>query len=283
MYNKKCKVKLYSLVKGSDFMGRPPKIPYDEIPKMKFGKLKPIRMMNFGSGRTTWLCKCDCGKELEVTQKSLTTGNTTSCGCSRIENSGRRTHGHCDSKVYVIHQDMKRRCYNPSDKAYKWYGAIGVKVCDEWLNNFQAFYDWMLNNGYDENAEFGECTIDRIDPSGNYEPSNCRIITLQEQQSNRKDTIKITENGETHTLSEWARILGVSRTTLQRRMRDYGMSLMEAAEHNGEKLNRNCIRITYNGKTKSLLQWCKELEIPYSTAKARYKRGKTAEGIFKKK
>ena len=57
-------------------MGRPPKIPYDEIPNMKFGKLKPIRMMNFGSGRTTWLCKCDCGKELEVSQKSLTTGNT---------------------------------------------------------------------------------------------------------------------------------------------------------------------------------------------------------------
>lgn len=86
-------------------MGRPPKIPYDEIPKMKFGKLKPIRMVNFGNGRTTWLCKCDCGKEVEVLQKSLTTGNTTSCGCSRKENNGRKTHGLCNSRIYVIHQD----------------------------------------------------------------------------------------------------------------------------------------------------------------------------------
>ena len=112
-------------------MGRPPKIPYDEIPNMKFGKLKPIKMMNFGSGRTTWLCKCDCGKELEVSQKSLTTGNTKSCGCSRIENNGRRTHGHCDSRVYTVYNDMIRRCYKENDKAYKWYGAIGIKVCDE--------------------------------------------------------------------------------------------------------------------------------------------------------
>lgn len=262
-------------------MGRTPKIPYDEIPNMKFGKLKPIRMMNFGSGRTTWLCKCDCGKELEVSQKSLTTGNTKSCGCSRIENSGRRTHGHCNSRVYIVYMDMIRRCYKENDKAYKWYGAIGIKVCDEWLNDFAKFYNWMLDNGYDENAERGTCTLDRIDPNGDYEPNNCRIITIQEQQRNRKDNILITENGETHTLTEWAEILGVSRMTLKRRMDNYGMSLFEAASHNGEHLKCNCIRIAYMGQTKSLFRWCKDLSISYDKAIRKYRKGLPADEVLK--
>ena len=84
------------------------------------------------------------------------------------------------TRLYKIFSGMKNRCYNPNNQHYKWYGGKGVTVCDEWLGEkgVQSFIEWALNNGYEENL-----SIDRIDPSGNYEPSNCRWVTMSENSS----------------------------------------------------------------------------------------------------
>ncbi len=80
---------------------------------------------------------------------------------------------------------MKERCYSPSCKEFKWYGARGIHMCEVWLNDFAAFRDWALANGYSD-----ELSIDRIDNDGNYEPTNCRWATMKEQCSNRRNSPK---------------------------------------------------------------------------------------------
>lgn len=93
---------------------------------------------------------------------------------------------------------MRCRCNNPKDKAYKYYGAKGVKVCAEWEHDYGAFRDWALANGYDPNAKFQECTIDRINPFGNYEPSNCRWVDIATQGRNKRTNyVKQNNNAET--------------------------------------------------------------------------------------
>lgn len=116
------------------------------------------------------------------------------------------------SRIYAIWNGMKARCYVKSQGEYKHYGAKGIKVCDEWLYDFMAFYTWAINNGYSD-----ELSIDRIDYKGNYEPSNCRWATNIEQGNNRSNNIHLSFNKETHTIAEWSRIVGIKPATLQYR------------------------------------------------------------------
>ena len=116
--------------------------------------------------------------------------------------------------LYSVWINMKGRCYNPNDKSFKDYGGRGIRVCDEWINNFIAFYEWSMTNGYKKNL-----SIDRIDVNGNYEPSNCRWATIDVQSNNKRNTIFIEFNGKPYVLSELAKITGVKRCTLYSRYR----------------------------------------------------------------
>lgn len=118
---------------------------------------------------------------------------------------------------------MKQRCYNSNTIRYKNYGGRGVTVCDEWKNDFTAFYNWAMANGYKN-----ELTLDRIDVNGNYEPSNCRWATPKEQSNNKTNNVKIEISGVTHTMSEWAEISGVSMSTISARIKRYGWSAEKA-------------------------------------------------------
>lgn len=121
--------------------------------------------------------------------------------------------GTIGSRLYMIWNTMKQRCYVKSSTSYKRYGAKGITVCDEWRNSFYAFRDWALANGYSD-----ELTIDRIDSRGNYEPTNCRRATYKEQANNTSKNIKFTYNGETHTIPEWSDIVGINAMALRYRI-----------------------------------------------------------------
>ena len=117
---------------------------------------------------------------------------------------------------------MLRRCYSANQKGFQNYGGRGIAVCDEWRNSFDAFL-----------SDMGErpdgASLDRIDTNGNYEPSNCRWATPKEQAHNRRSNIYITHNGVTMIANDWAKHLGMARTTFFRRLQD-GWSTTEAIE-----------------------------------------------------
>lgn len=112
---------------------------------------------------------------------------------------------------YNNYRCMKSRCYRPKDPSYKYYGGRGIKVCDEWLN-IENFEKWVKEHPYFEGA-----TLDRINVDGDYEPPNCRWATMVEQDNNRRNTLYIEWNGENHTISEWAKITGLNRSTISNR------------------------------------------------------------------
>lgn len=142
------------------------------------------------SGGYRWFCKCDCGNTFTTTSASLRYGSTQSCGCERkkhlYNNPPHKTHGMSQSRLYHIWQGMKNRCYGPSHNRFMSYGGRGIAVCEEWKNDFLSFKKWAYANGYDETAERGKCTIDRIDVNGNYEPSNCRFVDMRVQRANQR-------------------------------------------------------------------------------------------------
>lgn len=109
---------------------------------------------------------------------------------------------------------MKSRCLNSNDKRYERYGGRGIKICDDWKNDFEMFYRWAITNGYKENL-----TIDRIDTNGNYEPSNCRWITTYQQNRNYSKNHNITYNGITKCVSDWADYFNINRTTVLYRLK----------------------------------------------------------------
>ena len=145
----------------------------EEAPPIQWRKYKK-RMVH---------CICDCGKTTTVRLEYLRSGHTKSCGCKSVDTlvSHRKTHGLTGTRLYRIWAGMLNRCRNKNVKSYKHYGAKGVRVCKEW-HKFEPFYNWAIKNGYRS-----DLTIDRVDPYGNYEPSNCRWIPKGEQARNRRN------------------------------------------------------------------------------------------------
>lgn len=112
---------------------------------------------------------------------------------------------------------MMARCYKPDAAKYDIYGGRGISVCDEW-HDYLTFRNWAYANGYDKDAPSKACTIDRIDSNGNYCPENCRWTDWNTQVNNRRACKYITIDGVTHDLSEWGRIMGISKSTIHGRL-----------------------------------------------------------------
>lgn len=175
----------------------------------KFGKLTVIKALEERhKGKIVWLCKCDCGNYTNVMSSNLRPnskiGGTNSCGCAKIEQHTK--HNLSNTKLYKTLVAIKSRCKNPQNPSYKAYGGRGITLCDEWdgENGYERFYNWAMENGYKDGL-----SIDRINNDKGYTPENCRWVTQKQNTNNTRNCKRVTIEGETHTLSEWADIKGI--------------------------------------------------------------------------
>lgn len=213
-----------------------------DITGQKFNRLTAIRCVGKDKHNyALWEFKCDCGKTIVARGKYVRNGNTKSCGCYNIDSIKARNkiihrkHGETHTKLFHIWTGMLTRCNNKNAINFHDYGAKGVSVCEEWAKDFIKFRDWALENGYSP-----ELTIDRRDFNGNYEPDNCRWITMKEQQRNRSSNKLITYKGETHCMVEWAEIVGIKYDILQKRLNNPNYSVERALTEPPRPRKKSC-------------------------------------------
>lgn len=178
---------------------------FKNVAGKQFGKLtalyveKPPHIKK--TKHTYWLCKCDCGNTRHVPLYRLTSGEVTSCGCVKPP-IGITTKYH---RLYALYSSMIARCENQKSPSYKCYGRKGISICEEWRTDFRKFLNWSLSNGYNDSL-----SIDRIDNTKGYSPSNCRWVTMHEQANNKSNNVLYEHSGITHTMAEWCDILDFS-------------------------------------------------------------------------
>ena len=165
-------------------------------------------------------CLCECGQEKIVNGFYLLGNRVKSCGC--LKHKGTHfTHGLGKPDTFSHWVNMKTRCLNKNNVKYKNYGGRGITICDEWLS-FENFHYWTINNGFNK-----DLTLERIDVNGNYEPSNCTWITMEQQAKNKRNSKIITYNGLTMNVAEWSKYLGLGRETVRERLKN-GWSIKDA-------------------------------------------------------
>ncbi len=164
------------------------------------------------SGCIVYKCLCECGNVKNINGKLLRSGETKSCGCLNYDNHFK--HGKRHTRLYNIFSKMKTRCYKTYDTHYKDYGGRGIKICDEWLNDFMSFYNWAYENGYNDTL-----TIDRIDNNKGYSPDNCRWVDMKTQNNNTRNNAYYTYNGKTRTLKQWAEEYNLNYAKMKNRRR----------------------------------------------------------------
>lgn len=189
---------------------------------IRYGRLtaiSPIRKITRGRPKVWWLCKCDCGNPTEVESGCLSNGNTASCGCLLSESTRKRftKHGHSPagkhSSEYSSWSQMKSRCAGSSEHNLRLYKNRGIKVCDRWLHSFENFLADMGKKPSPKHS------IDRIDGSKGYEPSNCRWATTKQQANNTRTNLILEINGEKMTAAQAGEKFSMNSDCIIRRIR----------------------------------------------------------------
>lgn len=218
---------------------------YVDISGKRFGKLTAIKPIGQDKSRSMiWECICDCGGIKHTTYTRLRRGECLSCGCLQRESTGNacRKHGGYNTKLYKVWSSMKQRCMNSNNNRYSDYGGRGITVCKEWMD-FTPFKTWAFENGYNSSL-----TLDRIDNNKGYSPQNCRFVTQAIQAKNKRSNHLITFDGETKTVTEWSKYVGMNESALFTRLQR-GWSIERAltqpvqarkkADTNGDHNNDN--------------------------------------------
>ncbi len=185
-----------------------------DLTEQRFGRLIAKSIVGKQNRYVLWLCHCDCGSIIHMTSRRLISGNTQSCGCFRRDATRQRytTHGLRRAPEYQTWANMLIRCKR-DDKNAKWYRERGIAVCDRWLTDFQAFYDDMGPRPSPQHS------IERKNNALGYSPENCCWATAIDQNNNRRNNRFLTFNGKTQTVTQWAREIGVTYSTISNRLR----------------------------------------------------------------
>lgn len=173
---------------------------------------KKIGSQDNRSARWLWLCDCGttCVRKPESVRASYKAYGKVGCGCRRNMKGGKKnkTHGLSRTRLYDVHRQMMRRCYNTNSKDYPGYGGRGIKVCAEW-HNIHKFFDWAVESGYKKGL-----TIERVNVNGNYSQSNCTWVPNPMQGKNTRRVRYLGFSGKRLSLSDWARLTGISVRTI---------------------------------------------------------------------
>lgn len=223
---------------------------FKDLTGEKYGKLTVIsRAENIVVANNLqyacWNCLCDCGGNVIVKTSDLKRGHTQSCGCLQKERVSKvnTKHGGSFDRLYVsVWANMIQRCTNPKNAFYSDYGGRGIKIYGGWYD-YANFRQWALENGYDENADYMQSTIDRIDSNGDYSPENCRIADIKTQSRNTRTNINLFVDGCKICLLDLARSLDISYDTARkwyhdRNFRTYEQFKNRAAQIRGGKKPR---------------------------------------------
>lgn len=233
----------------------------ENLTGQKFNRLTVLSRSaeNSSAGKVQWLCKCECGTETLVVSQHLKNGNTKSCGCRRVEATrqnglNRTTHGMTGTPEYKAWQNLRDRCYNEDAQQFRNYGGRGIRVCERWLNSFENFYADMGPRPSPEHS------IDRRENNGDYEPSNCRWATPEEQGNNKRTNVYHELSGAFLTAPQIARQAELSTSTISSRLSRYGMTPDEAID---KGVGRHLYEV--GGRTLNISELAKEFSIPYGT------------------
>lgn len=188
---------------------------HTDLKDKKIGRLTVVERVGVDRYRhVLWKCTCSCGGEKVVIASNLIREFTTSCGCLMLETRGKagKTHGMSKTKIYSVWRAMIQRCYNNGQERCRNYGGRGIKVCDRWKESFDNFYKDM-GDDYKEGL-----SIDRINVNGNYELSNCRWATAEQQSNNKTTSKSITIGSDTKSIEGWERSSGTNKRTIRTRL-----------------------------------------------------------------
>lgn len=227
-----------------------------DLTGQRFGKLVVIGLAGViehtGRKNSLWFCHCDCGRDVTLPRLSLThtKHGRRSCGCitHQLLQQANLRHGQASTKLYRKWASMIDRCSRPNSQRWSQYGGRGIEVCDEW-KDFRNFSQWAHSNGFDPNAEFGVCTLDRIDVNGNYCPENCRWVDAKTQANNRRNNSVVYVGKHKITATEFCRLIDIPEHSFLFRLRkglDVNFILETSKKFKSGKIHRRDGSINYN-------------------------------------
>lgn len=195
--------------------------PSMDLTGHRYGRLSVVSRSEVDKFK--WICLCDCGKQIIVYRGHLRDGHTQSCGCLRSENM--TTHGMSDTDEFRIWKGIIKRCTNPKDVNYEHYGGRGISICDRWKNSFENFYADMGPRPSPKHS------VDRLENNGDYEPSNCRWATDEEQANNKNNNVTYEYDGQRYTVAQLARLCEISHPAMVSRLKKYDGDVEKAVRH----------------------------------------------------